>query len=91
MLKGEEFKRYVNKLRGKSTIYKKKRMELSELQAEVGVLSRTEELLKAQEQQAQAYLSNLEAKHGVSGRVTNNITIFCVSSFEFSMHKSKSC
>ena len=69
MLKGEEFKRYVNKLRGKSTIYKKKRMELSELQAEVGVLSRTEELLKAQEQQAQAYLSNLEAKHGVSGRV----------------------
>jgi len=67
MLKGEEFKRYVNKLRGKSTVYKKKRMELSELQAEVGVLSRTEELLKSQEQQAQAYLSNLEAAHGVSG------------------------
>ena len=28
ILKGDEFKRYVNKLRGKSTIYKKKRQEV---------------------------------------------------------------
>jgi len=67
MLKGDEFKRYVNKLRGKSTIYKKKRQELSELQAEVGVLSRTEEILKSKDQHSQAFLSNLEEKHGVSG------------------------
>lgn len=67
LLKGDEFKRYVNQLRGKSTIYKKKRLELSELQAEVGVLSRTEEILKGQVQHAQANLSNLESKHGVLG------------------------
>lgn len=67
ILKGDDFKRYVNKLRGKSTVYKKKRQELSELQAEVGVLSRTDEILIARDQQTQAFLSNLESKHGVSG------------------------
>ena len=41
-----QFKRYVNKLRSKSTIYKKKRQELAELRAELGVLSRTEEILQ---------------------------------------------
>lgn len=67
ILKGEEFKRYVNKLRGKSTLYKKKRLELSEIQAEIGVLSRTKEILQSKDEQTQAFLSNLEAKHGVSG------------------------
>lgn len=67
MLKGEEFKRYVNKLRGISNVYKKKRQELSELQAEVGVLSRTEEILKSRDKASQAFLANLESKHGVSG------------------------
>jgi len=67
MLKGDEFKRYVNKLRGISNIYKKKRQEISDLQAEVGVLSRSEEILKSRDDNSQAFLSNLEAKHGVSG------------------------
>ena len=45
-----QFKRYVNKLRSKSTTYKKKRQELAELKAEFGVLSRTEEILKARDE-----------------------------------------
>ena len=40
-----QFKRYVNKLRTKSNTYKKKKMELSGLRAELGVLARTEEVL----------------------------------------------
>jgi len=40
-----QFKRYVNKLRTKSTTYKKKKGELSGLRAELGVLARTEEVL----------------------------------------------
>ena len=40
-----QFKRYVNKLRSKSTTYKKKKVELSGLRAELGVLARTEEVL----------------------------------------------
>ncbi|KAJ3287387.1 Intraflagellar transport protein 81, partial [Borealophlyctis nickersoniae] len=43
MLKGEEFKRYVSELRGKSTIYKRKKQELAEVTAEFGILQRTEE------------------------------------------------
>ena len=41
-----QFKRYVNKLRTKSTVFRKKRQEMAELRAEAGVLSRTEEILK---------------------------------------------
>ncbi|XP_070538822.1 intraflagellar transport protein 81 homolog [Ptychodera flava] len=67
VLKGDDFKRYVNKLRGKSTVYKKKRQELAELRAEYGVLSRTEEILKQRDGQVSYALSHLEAKKGVSG------------------------
>ncbi|KAL4220507.1 Intraflagellar transport protein 81 [Mactra antiquata] len=67
VLKGDEFKRYVNKLRSKSTIYKKKRSELAELKAEVGVLSRTEEILRMRDENIDQQLSALESKHGVGG------------------------
>ena len=40
----------MNKLRSKSTVYKKKRQELSELRAEAGVLSRTDEILKGRDE-----------------------------------------
>ena len=45
VLRRRQFKRYVNKLRTKSTTYKKKKVELSGLRAELGVLARTEEVL----------------------------------------------
>ncbi|KAJ3252478.1 Intraflagellar transport protein 81 [Boothiomyces macroporosus] len=44
MLQGEDFKRYVSELRGKSTNYKRKKAELSSLTAEFGILQRTEEV-----------------------------------------------
>ena len=67
VLKGEDFKRYVNKLRSKSTIYKKKRQEIAEIRAEVGVLSRTEEILRQRDDNINMQLSALENKKGVSG------------------------
>ncbi|XP_028405978.1 intraflagellar transport protein 81 homolog isoform X1 [Dendronephthya gigantea] len=67
VIKGDEFKRYVNKLRSKSTVYKKKRQELTELRAEYGVLSRSEEILKGREGQLNDHLSQLEVQKGVSG------------------------
>ncbi|CAH1781188.1 unnamed protein product [Owenia fusiformis] len=67
VLKGDDFKRYVNKLRGKSTIYKKKRQELAELRAEHGVLTRTEEILKSRDDQINDHLAAIESKKGVSG------------------------
>lgn len=44
MPKGEEMKRYVAELRAKSTVYKKKKAELSAITAEFGILQRTEEV-----------------------------------------------
>jgi len=67
VLKGEEFKRYVNKLRSKSTVFKKKRQELAELRAEAGVMSRTEEILKGREDTMNRQLGQLENQKGVSG------------------------
>jgi intraflagellar transport protein 81 len=43
---GDEFKRYVSELRGKSTTYKRKKGELSSLMVEHGVLSRTQDILQ---------------------------------------------
>ncbi|CAD5114753.1 DgyrCDS3793 [Dimorphilus gyrociliatus] len=67
VLKGDEFKRYVNNLRTKSTTYKKKRAELAELRSELGVLGRTEEILKNRHHDIQRQLGKIEKKHGVSG------------------------
>lgn len=44
MLEGEEFKRYVSELRGKSTNFKRKKGELSSISAEYGTLQRTEQV-----------------------------------------------
>uniref|UniRef100_T1IZS5 Intraflagellar transport protein 81 homolog n=1 Tax=Strigamia maritima TaxID=126957 RepID=T1IZS5_STRMM len=62
VLRGEELKNYVNQLRGKSIS-----QELSEIKAENGVLSRTEEILKQRLDQVQKSLHTLESKHGVEG------------------------
>ncbi|NXT82736.1 IFT81 protein, partial [Zapornia atra] len=65
--KGDEFKHYVNKLRSKSTFYKKKRLEIAEITAEYGILQRTEELLKQRYEAIQQQLQAIEDKKGISG------------------------
>ncbi|XP_051965330.1 intraflagellar transport protein 81 homolog isoform X1 [Xyrauchen texanus] len=67
LIRGDEFKRYVAKLRGKSSTYKKKRQEMFELKMEYGVLQRTEEILKEQHTAGQQQLQSLEAQRGISG------------------------
>ncbi|XP_062999980.1 intraflagellar transport protein 81 homolog [Elgaria multicarinata webbii] len=67
VLKGDEFKRYVNKLRSKNTLYKKKRLEIAEITAEYGILQRTEELLTQRHEDIQQQLQTIEDKKGISG------------------------
>ncbi|XP_061322251.1 intraflagellar transport protein 81 homolog isoform X2 [Pezoporus occidentalis] len=67
VLKGDELKHYVNKLRSKSTFYKKKRLEVAEITAEYGILQRTEELLKQHHEAIQQQLQAIEDKKGISG------------------------
>lgn len=44
------------KLRSKGTVYKKKRQEITELEAECGVLQRTEEILRQRHETVQQKL-----------------------------------
>lgn len=67
VLRGEEFKRYVTKLRGRSSLYKRNRAELSALKAEAGVLTRTTEILRARDEAILRGLAMEEAQRGVSG------------------------
>ncbi|KAG8455998.1 hypothetical protein GDO86_001979 [Hymenochirus boettgeri] len=62
-----QFKHYVSKLRFKTTQYKKKRQELSELTVEYGILQRTEEILKQQHDNTQQQLQIIEQKKGILG------------------------
>ncbi|KAJ7994081.1 hypothetical protein DPEC_G00262230 [Dallia pectoralis] len=67
VIRGDEFKRFVGKLRSKGTVYKKKRQEITELRAEYGVLQRTEEVLKQRHDIGQKQLQSTEAQKGISG------------------------
>ncbi|XP_069475660.1 intraflagellar transport protein 81 homolog [Ambystoma mexicanum] len=89
VLKGDEFKRYVNKLRGKSTVFKKKRQELAELRAEHGVLQRTEEILKQRHESVQQQLQTIEQKRGISGYSDTQEELERVSALKSEMDEVK--
>ncbi|XP_040897999.1 intraflagellar transport protein 81 homolog isoform X2 [Toxotes jaculatrix] len=67
IVRGDELKRLVVKLRSKGTVYKKRRQEIAELKAEYGVLQRTEEILKQRHETVQQKLQTVEAEKGISG------------------------
>ncbi|KAK3909016.1 Intraflagellar transport protein 81-like protein [Frankliniella fusca] len=67
VLRGEEFKRYVSKLRGRSSLYKRHRSQLSALKAESGVLSWTVQTLKLRTEKTMAGMEKVAAKHGMLG------------------------
>ncbi|XP_046904575.1 intraflagellar transport protein 81 homolog [Hypomesus transpacificus] len=67
VIRGDEFKRFLAKLRSKGTVYKKKRQEIAEMKAEFGVLQRTEEVLRQRHEAGQQQLQSVEAQKGISG------------------------
>ncbi|KAI8852858.1 hypothetical protein BC829DRAFT_487295 [Chytridium lagenaria] len=67
ILRGEEFKRYVSELRGKSNVYKRKKADLAELTGEFGILQRTEEILLSRVKAMESTLTDLEKRSGVLG------------------------
>lgn len=67
VIRGDEFKRFVAKLRSKGTVFKRKQKEITEMKAEFGVLQRTEEVLKLRHEAGQQQLQSVEAQKGISG------------------------
>lgn len=50
VLRGDDLKKYVAKLRGKGALYKKQKAQLAALKTEAGILTRTLEVLASQDQ-----------------------------------------
>ena len=84
-----EFKKYISRLRSLSNKYKQKKSELSALRAEVGVLSRTEELLSTRAQELDIVLTNLEKKKGVGGFRETRETLEKVSNTKSTVDEQK--
>ncbi|CAN7996396.1 unnamed protein product [Ixodes hexagonus] len=89
VLKGEDFKKYVGALRGKSTTYKEKRQELAELRAETGVLARTAEILQQKQRDLTRELEALEDQKGVRGYHTLHGALESVSGQKASLDDHK--
>ncbi|XP_020492080.2 intraflagellar transport protein 81 homolog [Labrus bergylta] len=89
VIRGDELKRLVMKLRSKGTVFKKKRHEMAELKAEFGVLQRTEEILKQRHETVQEKLQTLEAEKGISGYSTTQEELERVSAIKSELDEKK--
>jgi len=66
-MKREEFKQYATQLRSKTNKYKSLKMELTQLQSESVVLNRTEQILKARDENLSEFMAQREQEKGVAG------------------------
>jgi intraflagellar transport protein 81 len=66
-MKREEFKQYATQLRSKTNKYKSLKMELTQLQSESVVLNRTEQILKARDENVSEFMAQREQEKGVAG------------------------
>ncbi|XP_054466972.1 intraflagellar transport protein 81 homolog [Anoplopoma fimbria] len=89
VIRGDELKRLVVKLRSKGTVYKKQRQEIAELKAEYGVLQRTEEILKQRHETVQQKLQTVEAEKGISGYSNTQEELERVSAIKSELDEKK--
>merc|ERR1712187_12433 len=66
-MKREEFKQYATQLRKKTNKYKSLKLELTQLQSESVVLNRTEQILKARDENVSEFMAQREQEKGVAG------------------------
>ncbi|KAM9360323.1 intraflagellar transport protein 81 homolog [Symphorus nematophorus] len=89
VIRDDEVKRLVAKLRSKGTVYKRKRQEIAELKAEYGVLQRTEEILKQRHETVQQKLQTVEAEKGISGYSNTQEELERVSAIKSELDEKK--
>ena len=89
VVREEEFKRMVAKLRPMHKTYQMKKGELSLLKAELGVLARTEEILRSRDENMLELVALLEEKKGVRGYVQAQETLEQVSAAKSDLDEQK--
>ncbi|KXS18479.1 hypothetical protein M427DRAFT_96171 [Gonapodya prolifera JEL478] len=87
--KGEEFKKFVADLREKSALYKKKKAEVAEATGEGGILQRTLEILRVQENAQLDRIASQERAKGVEGYSSAQETLEKVSEKKSELDASK--
>lgn len=85
----DEFKKCVVRMRKIGNEFKAKKMELSKLRAEFGVLSRTEEILKSRDENVGELLKFLEERQGVTGYRNTQETLEKVSTLKSDVDEKK--
>ncbi len=85
----EEFKKYVARLRRIGVDYRDKKIELSKLRAEFGVLSRTEEILRSRDNNTEELLKFLEERQGVTGYRSTQDNLEKVSAIKSEVDEKK--
>lgn len=89
VLKGDEYREYVQRLRSKSSLYKKNRAILAELRSETGILTRTEAILQKQNETMNRKVSHLENRKGVTGFRDTQDELEKVSALKSEVDESK--
>ena len=84
-----EFKKCLARMRKIGNEYKTKKVELSKLRAEFGVLSRTEEILKSRDDNVEELLKFLEEREGVTGYRETQDTLEKVSAMKSEVDDKK--
>ncbi|XP_034027169.1 intraflagellar transport protein 81 homolog [Thalassophryne amazonica] len=90
VIRGDEQKHLVTKLRSKGILYKNKRQEIAELKTEYGVLQRTEEILRQKHEAVQEKLQTLEAEKGICGYSDTQDELERVSAVKSELDEKKS-
>ncbi|KAI1286919.1 Intraflagellar transport protein 81 -like protein [Halotydeus destructor] len=67
ILKGDALKQFVQDIRNKGNVYKRKKTELSELRTENSIKLRTVETLQAKEKSMMLFLTTKEEERGIAG------------------------
>lgn len=73
MPQGEELKKFVSKLRARSVVYKERRAQLHEVQAELGVLTRTLDIMKQENFSLLEALQNKDSENNDEVQDDKNI------------------
>ncbi|KAM9811131.1 intraflagellar transport protein 81 homolog [Neosynchiropus ocellatus] len=89
VIRDDELKRMVARMRSKGTVYKKKRQEIAEMKAEYGVLQRTEEILQQRHETVLEKLKTMEAEKGIAGYSNTQEELERVSAIKSELDEKK--
>jgi len=88
-MKREDFKAFAAQLRTKTNTFKAMKLEMAEVQQELVVLSRTEQILKSRDHNVEDFLRQLEANKGILGYTSTQAELTKLSMLKATVDDTK--